>query len=137
MRIALIILIVLIVQAYDSLGQSITTANLSWTISRMDNKTTGIFDGGGGTLQSYGTERVDWYDSRGVLKQTFAIREINGGWGNVANSGSILYEAETEGNPCTIMFQRDGGSILVRIIVLTDGEPPLIYEFTIENLTTL
>jgi|GEM_PF-2622964 len=137
MRIAFIILIILTVQAYNSFGQSITTANLSWTVSRMDNKNTGMIDERGGTIQSYGAERVDWYDSRGTLKQTFAIREINGGWGNVANAGSILYEAETEGKPCTIMFQRDGGSILIRIIVLPNGGQPLIYEFTIQNLTTL
>lgn len=136
-RIVLPILIVFVLLGHYGFSQDITSANLSWAISRIDNRTTGMFDDGGGTLQSYGAERVEWQDTRGTLKQIFIVHEVNGQWTNVANTGTIIYEGENEGKSCTITFLRDGNGLRVTIGIFNDDDSPLIYEFTIQNLTTL
>ena len=118
-------------------AQNINTANLSWSIKRTDYVGTGQFDESGGTLISYGNTSVEWWDVQGALRKSFTIRETNGAWNNVAASGSILYEAESEGRPCTVTFLRDGSSLRATIIILPDNEQPIIYEFTLQNFITL
>lgn len=132
-----IIFLVLILASANAFSQNITTQNLSWQISRMDDITSGAFDERGGTIQSYGTDRAEWHDASGALKQTFTIKEVNGAWANIQNTGTILYEAVTDNKQATITFLRNGQELRVRIGILTDDAEPQIYEFAIQNYTTL
>ncbi len=135
-RIVLSILILLLL-AQHGFSQNITSSDLSWSVSRIGNRAAGEFDDRGGVILSYGTERVEWRDAQGTLKQTFVIREVNGSWQDVARNGSILYEADSDGKSCTLAFQRSGNVLTVTIGILNDSDVPLIYEFTIQNVITL
>jgi hypothetical protein len=55
----------------------------------------------------------------------------------VSANGSILYEAVSDGQACTLTFVREGGVLRATIVLLPDNAQPIIYEFTIQNLTTL
>jgi len=127
----------LLLLTQHAFSQNITSTDLSWSVSRMDNRAAGEFDDRGGAIQSYGTGRVEWRDDHGALKQTFVVREVNGSWQDVAHNGSILYEADSNGKSCTISFQRDGNVVTITLGILNDADVPLIYEFTIQNITTL
>lgn len=118
-------------------AQNITSSDLSWTIKRTDYIGTGMFDEPGGTLISYGNTRIEWLDAAGALKRTFIIQETNGTWSNVATNGTVVYEVLSEGKACTITFLRDGSALRATLITLSDNEPPLVYEFIIQSLTTL
>lgn len=118
-------------------AQGITTHNMSWEIARVDNVNTGDFDRTGGQIISYGTDHVEWRDSNGLLKQSFAIREINGTWENIASAGSILYEAESGGKQSTLHFLRSANELRIRIIILDSNALPDVYELVIDKCTTL
>jgi hypothetical protein len=126
-----------ILASFSTMAQSITSANLSWQISREDNVSAGTFDDRGGAILSYGTIRVEWNDAKGTPMQTLTIREVNGSWANVQNNGTIVYEADSEGKPATVTFLRDDTQLRVTIAVLQDDGFPLIREFTIQNITKL
>jgi len=131
------IFLLFILASFNTMAQNITSANLSWQITREDNINAGTFDDRGGAILSYGTNRVEWNDAKGTLMQTLAIREVNGSWTNVQNNGTIVYEADSSGKPATVTFLRDAGQLRVTIAILQDDGFPLIREFTIQNISTL
>ncbi len=131
------IFLLFILASFSTMAQNITATDLSWQITREDNVNAGTFDDRGGAILSYGTNRVEWNDAKGVQVQTLTIREVNGSWGNVQNNGTIVYEADSAGKSATVTFLRDGAQLRVTIAVLQDDGFPLIREFTIQNITTL
>jgi len=131
------IFLLFILASFNTMAQNITSASLSWQITREDNINAGTFDDRGGAILSYGTNRVEWNDAKGTLMQTLAIREVNGSWTNVQKNGTIVYEADSGGKIATVTFLRDAGQLRVTIAILQDDGFPLIREFTIQNITTL
>jgi hypothetical protein len=121
-------------------AQNITSATLNWQASSVTEVNTGdILSAGGDKIISHGSTSVEWKDSQGNVKYTYAVNTVNGTWSNVSNNGSIIYQVTTGGKAGTIAFIRSDSEITIRILLLKeDGEDiPDMYEFKITGITTL
>jgi len=122
-------------------AQSITQQQLLWKVSSVIDVNTGdILSTGGDQIISHSNTSVEWKDSQGNVKYTYAVNTVNGTWSNVNNTGSIIYQVTTGGKAGTITFIKSGNEITVRILVLNEEDAnsiPDMYEFKIASITTL
>jgi hypothetical protein len=116
-------------------AQNVTVATLAWSITKTQVINTGEMIESGEQLVSYGKNTVEWKDSKGEVKKSFAVGEVNGAWSNVQAPGSIFYDVQCGEKPGTITFQRTAGGILIRILLLNGEEMPDIYEMTVSTIT--
>ncbi|HEY9008865.1 MAG TPA: hypothetical protein VIM75_22170 [Ohtaekwangia sp.] len=120
-------------------AQNITSATLSWQVTSVTDVNTGdILSTGGDQIISHVNKSVEWKDSQGNVKYTYAVNTVNGTWSNVSNNGSVIYQITANGKVGTIAFVRSGSEITIRILLLKeDGEDiPDMYEFKITGITT-
>ncbi|MFD1001458.1 hypothetical protein ACFQ21_19170 [Ohtaekwangia kribbensis] len=134
-----IILSILFVAAGVSLrAQNITTDNLKWHVSYIDDVNKGErTQSENEKLVTYGSERIEWHNADGSIKYTYAINDIGGSWSNVSNNGSIVYQFKNGDQLGTVTFERANNEITVRVLLGKDDELPVIYEIKIVKITTL
>lgn len=82
-------------------------------------------------------DEIKWYDSYGVLKQTFQITQRQGSWSNVAQPGSIFCEVTAGERRGRIEISRTSEQMLIRITLFSDApdQATAITELTIANTT--
>jgi hypothetical protein len=134
-----IILSILFVFAGVSLrAQNITTDNLQWQVSYIDDVNKGErIQSENEKLITYGSEQIEWLNADGSIKYTYTINDIGGSWSNVSNNGSIVYQFKNGDQLGTITFERASNDITVRVLLGKDDALPEIYEIKIVKITTL
>jgi hypothetical protein len=113
-------------------AQDITTSTTSWHSERTMNVQTGEFSEEATTLITYGKTRLEWKNQDGSLRHAFTVREVNGSWTNIAQSGAIIYEVSHEQGFGTVFIEKSSAGALVRIMLTSAGEPQF-FEVTISN----
>jgi hypothetical protein len=119
-------------------GQDITTANLTWHASNVNDVNSGereFLDNE--KLITYGSERIEWRKADGSIKYSYTINNVGGSWGNVKNNGSIVYQFKNGDQLGTVTLERSNNEIMIRVLLGKDDELPEIYEIKIEKITTL
>src|SRR5687768_678207 len=124
------ILITLALLSTGLQAQNVTITTLVWSITGTQVINTGEMIESGEQLISNGNNTVEWKDSRGEVKKSFIVSEVNGAWSNVQSQGSIVYDVQCGDKPGTITFHRTAGAIMIRIMLLNGEEMPDIYEMT-------
>lgn len=119
-------------------AQNITTENLSWYISSIDDVNNGErVTSENDKLITYGSTRIEWYNADGSIKHNYVIDNVSGSWENVTNNGSIVYQFKDGDQLGTITFERVKNETMVRVLVGKDDMQPEIYEIKIIKITTL
>lgn len=119
-------------------AQNITTENLAWQVSYIDDVNTGErVLSENEKLITYGSERIKWHNADGSIKYTYTINNVGGSWSNVSNNGSIVYQFKNGDQLGSVTFERVKNEIMVRVLLGKDDALPEIYEIKIVKITTL
>jgi hypothetical protein len=119
-------------------AQNITTDNLSWYISSIDDVNNGErVASENEKLITYDSTRIEWYNTDGSMKHIYTINNVGGSWSNVSSNGSIVYQFKSGDQLGTVTFERSGNEIMVRMLLAKDDTLPEIYEIKIVKITTL
>jgi hypothetical protein len=131
------LLFILIVSGTGLYAQNITTQTLRWHVANTQEINTGRVSDDPDRIVSYGSTKIEWQNTSGVVKRTFTINETNGSWTSVLSNGSILYEVSEGERVGTIRIFRTSSELTIRITLLKGDEDPDLYELSIANLETL
>jgi hypothetical protein len=119
-------------------AQNITTENLVWHVSYIDDVNAGErTQSENEKLVTYGSDRMEWRNADGSVKYTYTINNVGGSWSNVSNNGSIVYQFKNGDQLGTVTFERVKNEIMVRMLLAKDDALPEIYEIRIVKITTL
>lgn len=134
-----IVLTVLLALVFCTLrGQDITTENLTWHASYVNDVNSGERERlENEKLITYGSERIEWRKADGSIKYSYTINNIGGSWSNVRNNGSVVYQFMNGDQLGTVTFERSNNEIVIRVLLGKDEALPEIYEIKIEKITTL
>jgi hypothetical protein len=138
MKIRMLLSVMFVLISVTLYSQNITTDNLLWHVSYIDDVNTGErTQSENEKLVTYGSERIEWHNSDGSVKHSYAINNIGGSWNNVNNNGSIVYQFKNGDQLGTVTFERVQNEIMVRVLIGRDDTLPEIYEIKIKKITTL
>jgi hypothetical protein len=119
-------------------AQNITTENLMWHVSYIDDVNTGErVLSENEKLVTFGSDRIEWRNGDGSIKHSYTINNVGGSWSNVSNNGSIVYQFTNGDQLGTVTFERIKNEITVRVLLGKDDALPEIYEIKIVKITTL
>jgi hypothetical protein len=119
-------------------AQNITTENLVWHVSYIDDVNTGErTQSENEKLVTFGSDRIEWRNANGSIKHSYTINNVGGSWSNVSNNGSIVYQFTDGDQLGTVTFERIKNEIMVRVLLGKDDALPEIYEIKIVKITTL
>jgi hypothetical protein len=108
-----------VLAVYALQAQNITTEKLSWHVFYVnDMNTGGQVLSENEKLDTYGSERIEWYDADGSIKNTFQVNKISGTWSNVSNNGYIIYQVTRDSKSGTLTFERSKNEIMIRILLV-------------------
>jgi hypothetical protein len=119
-------------------AQNITTENLVWHVSYIDDVNTGErTQSENEKLVTFDSDRIEWRNANGSIKHSYTINNVGGSWSNVSNNGSIVYQFTDGDQLGTVTFERIKNEIMVRLLLGKDDALPEIYEIKIVKITTL
>jgi hypothetical protein len=119
-------------------AQNITTQTIRWQINQTQEVNAGKISEDPDQIVSYGTTKIEWQNSQGIVKKTFTISETNGSWTNVQNNGSILYEVSAGEQLGTVRIFRNSSELTIRITMIKgDDVDPDFYEMSVTDLEML
>ncbi len=130
-------ILLLLTTSQGLLGQDIEVETIAWNIQHKVDISTGNSESVSEKIISYDNNHIEWHDEKGILKYDYIIRQVNGQWSNVAHSGSILYEVESDGKQGTVGFTRDGQEIIINLIMLNGDSLPERFRFIVSNVLPL
>ena len=131
------IILLLLTCSHGLWAQDIEVATIAWNIQQKLDVSIGSSESVSERIVSYGNNHIAWEGEKGILKYDYVIRQVNGQWSNVAQSGSILYEVESGGKQGTIGFTRDGQEIIINLVLLNGDSFPERFRFTVSNVLPL
>ncbi|MBL7851127.1 MAG: hypothetical protein JNN04_09510 [Cyclobacteriaceae bacterium] len=129
------LILTILVQAAWVEGQSLTSAQLTWTSSGMYNKTNQETVAYGCTFET-GPGVVKWIQKGGAVVYEFTVTGARGSWQNVAEDGELTLDVTFRGQPGTIRFARSGSSITIEPDIQKDGQNSMPFRFTISAINS-
>jgi hypothetical protein len=133
-----ILLSILFLSGIGLYAQNITTQTIRWHINQTQEVNAGKISEDPDQIVSYGTTKIEWKNSQGIIKKTFTISETNGSWTNVQSIGSILYEVNAGEQLGTVRISRTSSELTIRITLIKgDDVDPDFYEMSVTDLEIL
>jgi hypothetical protein len=129
MRITLTI-ICLCTLCMPAFTQNISTADISWHVSKTFDITTGDMTETADTIISRGASQLEWKKTGGSTR-LFTVSEVIGQWTNITQAGEITYEVNDDTTQGTVTFVKAESTTIIRLMMT--GEAPFFYELIISG----
>ena len=112
-------------------SQNIAESTIQWNSSSWLDFSTG--DGfQEATIVTSSPTSIVWKYAGDSIKHSMTIRSTTGTWSNVANNGSIRFQADSDDDSAVVEFHKTSERIFIRIVIARP-DAPLIYVVDVTN----
>jgi hypothetical protein len=134
-KIFLTLFILFFLIASYSKAQSVRTATLRWNAERIFDATQGQWSEQATYIVTHGSNRIEWFNNDGSLRNIFQVSDLIGEWSNIGAEGYVQYEVSNGKYSGTITIRKEG--METKILISVDSESPTLLEITIVNTQVL